>query len=227
MSEFKDPKYVELITTDDGSHSLYLSALDETYHSRKGAINESNYVFISQGLRHFKGPHIHLLEIGFGTGLNALLAALEVKEKGGTIHYTSIEKYPLSQETISALNYPKFLTDDAGIILNKIHQTSWNQPQEIIDGFILLKHQADATKGIYGRGYDLVFFDAFGPDKQPEMWTEDMFRSIFAAMNPGGVLVTYSAKGAMRRSLTELGFEVKRLEGPIGKKHMTRAIKPK
>ncbi len=215
------PKTVE---TADGSHSLYLESLDEHYHSIKGAIQESRYVFIEAGLKQKPEEQLRILEIGLGTGLNALLTMQQIESTGQKVHYTSIEKYPLDKAITDQLNYAQITGMDNDLFQN-IHNTAWESEQKITDMFYLEKIETDFVGWKPDKTYDLIYFDAFGPDKQPEMWTLAIFEKLFKCTNPGGILTTYSAKGAVRRWMEFAGYEVERIPGPPGKKHMTRATK--
>lgn len=214
----------ELITTKDGSHSLYLKEIDETYHSRHGAFNESMHVFIKSGLEEIKNKSVSILEIGLGSGLNAFLTLLEAQKKQIKINYTGIEKYPLNYETNALLNFYK--NNYEKLIFEKILKAEWNKETEIVNGSFILKIKDDIKTATLKNYYDLVYFDAFAPDKQPEMWNLSIFQKINKQMNKGGILVTYSAKGSVRRTLIEAGFEVERIPGPPGKREMLRAIAP-
>jgi len=215
---------VELKLTEDGSHTLYVPELNEHYHSVFGARTESMHVFIENGLKHLNKKNIKILEIGFGTGLNALLTILN---KGATnIEYHSLEKYPLSAEVENSLLFSPEQTAFETDIFKRIHATPWNQPGSVAPGFTLLKQEADLLTFHFSDSYDLVYFDAFAPDVQPELWTEGVFQKIFSAMNSEGVITTYSAKGEVRRTLQKVGFKVERLPGPPGKREMLRGTKP-
>jgi tRNA U34 5-methylaminomethyl-2-thiouridine-forming methyltransferase MnmC len=196
--------------------------LDEHYHSTFGALTESKHVFIEAGLRPAlqKFDEIHLLEIGFGTGLNALLTLLNLK--GKRINYTAIEAFPLDDETIEELN---FTNDSASKeIFHQLHNSSWNEKNEIVPGFFLTKVNSKIEEhDLAQKHFNLVYFDAFGPEVQPELWTEEIFRKVADSMDSSGILTTYSAKGEIRRKLQKVGFEVERIPGPPGKRHMTRA----
>lgn len=215
----------KIITTSDGSHTIYVPQLDEHYHSIHGAVQESSYIFINNGFDVCTADPVSILEIGFGTGLNALLTA--VKSLSGTrdVHYTSIEKYPLDISTINSLNHNKFAGDQGMELFQLIHSSPWNISVNISTHFSIKKIETDFTKEKLSGSYDLIYFDAFGPDKQPEMWTREMFSEISAVTNKNGILVTYSAKGEVKRSLKACGFEVNLLPGPPGKRQMIRAVK--
>lgn len=214
-----------LIVTSDGSHTIYIPGLDEHYHSVHGAIQESEHVFINAGLRSCAGDSLKILEIGFGTGLNALLTALETEKSRRKIMYTSIEKYPLDIDMLNSLNYGKILGEESRRLFMDIHAAPWGDRIRITDHFTLEKTEGDLTEMEIPDSYDLVYFDAFGPGKQPEMWTRDVFSKISAATLPGAVFVTYSAKGDVKRNLRATGFEVRLLPGPPGKRQIIRAVK--
>jgi len=217
----------ELIITGDGSNTLFIPDLNEHYHSTFGAITESGVVFIDAGLKQVLRnlSEINLLEIGFGTGLNALLSFLEAT--GKTIHYTTIEAFPLDQNIIDALNFSDFLTiENAGMVFNSIHQAPWENEHSISDHFFITKINSKIEEvALPESHFDLVYFDAFGPEVQPELWTEEIFIKIGNSMKKGGILTTYSAKGQIRRNLKSAGFDVEKLPGPPGKRHITRATK--
>ncbi len=218
----------KLIKTGDGSHSLYLEDLDENYHSVHGAIQESSHVFIEAGLNYFsKTQNINIFEIGFGTGLNAFLTLLANSNCSRDVNYHSIEKNPLDIEIIQKLNYSSLLCSDGkNELFENLHSARWDEVVSFENKFFLKKitgelqsHQFNSTK------FDLVYFDAFGPRVQPEMWTTEIFEKIYKAMNTNGILVTYCAKGEVKRTLKNVGFTLESLKGPPGKREMTRAVK--
>lgn len=217
---------MEIKKTDDGSHTLYVPELDEHYHSAYGAVQESMHVFIGTGLNHFKQKdELSILEVGFGTGLNALLTALNAPKQKAM--YQAVEAFPLQDEVIQKLNYPQFIQlEITDLIFDKIHKAEWGIESAITKNFILTKIHSKIQKAdLPENHFHLVYFDAFAPDVQPELWTEDIFKQIFASLKPGGILVTYSSKGLVKQNLRAVGFTVKRLPGPAGKKHMVRAEK--
>ncbi len=216
---------MQLINTSDGSHTIYVPEIDEHYHSVHGAVQESTFIFINNGFEVCKADPVFILEIGFGTGLNALLTAIRSSSGTREVYYTSIEKYPLSNEMVNSLNHFKFAGENGKKIYQLIHSAPWNESVNICNNFSLNKIKSDFTKIQLPGRYDLVYFDAFGPDKQPEMWTRDMFTGIAAVTNKNGILVTYSAKGEVKRSLKACGYEVTLLPGPPGKRQMIRAVK--
>ncbi len=210
----------EIITTEDGSHTLYVPDLEEHYHSIHGAIQESDHVFIRNGLLKCNKQKLSVLEIGFGTGLNVLLSLINKGER--EITYFSLEKYPLTAHEYTQLNYPDFLPGNTREIFLDIHRSEWNKATEIVPGFQLTKLHADLT-GIDFESlpcFDLIFFDAFAPARQPEMWQEPVFFKIAEHTSPSGIFVTYCARGEVRRALTRVGFNMKRIPGPPGKKEM-------
>lgn len=218
----------EVITTADGSRTLYLVDLDEQYHSVNGAITESKHVFLKNGLEFLSSKsRIRILEIGFGTGLNALLTAQFAIERNIDISYYAIEKYPLDSETLAQLNYDKLIGKDVEVLFHAIHTIKWEKMVEISPLFRLLKFEADFLSFIFSCNskVDLIYFDAFGPDKQPEMWSQSVFSRLYELLAPGGAIVTYSAKGEVRRRMAIAGFTVERLPGPPGKREMLRGIK--
>lgn len=224
-----------LLTTADGSHTLFHEALNETYHSKNGALQESLHVFIQNGLVNFlsKNPieTIHIFEVGFGTGLNTFLTLKEAINRNIKIKYTCLEAFPLTIDTINQLNYLNEETAILKNLYNKMHQCNWNEWVEINEHFSIYKmenklEQINSNNLLQiSNPFDIIFFDAFAPDKQPELWTTSIFKTIFETMKIGSILVTYSAKGDVKRALREVGFIVKRLAGPIGKRHMLYAEK--
>jgi tRNA U34 5-methylaminomethyl-2-thiouridine-forming methyltransferase MnmC len=215
----------ELIITSDGSHTIFVPELDEHYHSVHGAVQESKFIFIKNGFDFCEADPLFILEIGFGTGLNALLTA--VRSTAGTrgVNYTSIEKHPLDYKMISSLNHHEFAGENGKEIFDHIHSSPWNTSVKICRNFNLRKIETDFTKEQLSGRYNLIYFDAFGPDKQPEMWTSEMFSGISAVTDKNGILVTYSAKGEVKRSLKACGFDVTLIPGPPGKRQMIRAVK--
>ncbi len=216
----------DILKTKDGSYTLYLDYMNETYHSRHGAIQESLHVFIQSGLKWMKKDEINILEIGFGTGLNVLLTLLHQKQNNfpRRIFFESIEKYPLSWDLVKQLNYVR--TPLEKNLFHRIHLCKWNEVCMINnDQFYLMKNKTDLIDFQPNKLFDLIYFDAFAPDKQPEMWTKGVFTKLYENMNKNGVLVTYSAKGSVRRTMQSVGFEVEKIPGPPGKREMLRAKK--
>lgn len=217
---------MEIEKTADGSYTLFVPELDEHYHSVKGALTESEHIFINMGLKHSSAPTPRILEIGFGTGLNAFLTSLEAEKDNRSIFYTTIEKYPLDMETIKLLDYPELIAPEESKLFYSIHNAGWNSPQTISGNFTIEKIEGDFTEYRFRNGYDIIYFDAFAPEKQPEMWSQTLFNNLYEILNDDGILTTYCAKGAVRRMLQEAGFIVERLPGPPGgKREILRGTK--
>lgn len=217
-----------IIHTMDGSHTLYREDLDETYHSKRGALTESLHVFIRNGLqyqleRNPQARAINILEVGFGTGLNAALTYRFAASAKYAVHYVALEPFPLGKEIIDKINY--FEGDhEMRHFFQRMHGSPWNAPFET-NGFILTKSKTRIQEFQHGISFDIVYFDAFAPEKQPDMWTPDVMKRIYQLTNAGGVLTTYCAQGAFRRNLIAAGFSVTRLPGPPGKREMIRGEK--
>lgn len=220
----------KIITTADGSKTIHLPDWNEQYHSKHGAVQEAVHVFIKTGLNHVhheqQQKSISILEIGFGTGLNAYLSLLEAAKLNVNINYVGVEAYPVNAEEIEVLNYPKVIIDKAqDNLFDVLHTTEWENKHQITDLFALTKRQQFFKEIDEVKAYNLIYFDAFGARVQPELWTEDIFKTMYNALKPNGVLVTYSAKGSVRRAMQAVGFTVERLPGPPGKREMLRATK--
>ena len=212
----------QLQLTADGSPTLYLPDLDEHYHSVKGALTESMHIFIGCGLHHVERSRIRVFEVGFGTGLNAALTALHCGLVA--VDYYSIERYPISAEEAEAI--VGGLDADVSAMLRCVHSCAWDKPCQLTPQFSLSKINGDLITVQLPRDIDVVYFDAFAPEKQPEMWSPEIFANFYDAMAQGGVLVTYCAKGIVRRTLQAVGFTVERLPGPPGgKREILRATK--
>lgn len=217
---------ITLEPTADGSNTLYVPELNEHYHSVKGALTESAHIFIQMGLNHARAANPRVLEIGFGTGLNAFLTLLEAEKSRRSVHFTSIERFPLPEETVRQLSYPETIAPEACEKFYALHTAPWNQEVKISPYFTLHKIEGDFTRFSFSDFYDVVYFDAFAPEKQPEMWSQPLFDHLHRQMNPGGILTTYCAKGVVRRMLQAAGFTVERLPGPPGgKREILRATK--
>ena len=215
----------QLVITADGSHTLFVPELNEHYHSVNGALRESLIVYLGNGYNYSTANPLSILEIGFGTGLNALLTYMRSSSDRRYVNYTAIEKYPLDNATLWALNHPSITAGESPQAFQLIHNAGWNIAAKLSEFFVIRKIEADfVTDPVEGR-FDLVYFDAFGPDKQPEMWKEELFMKIYSALNDHGVLVTYSAKGTVKRALKGCGFDVELLPGPPGKRQVLRAVK--
>lgn len=198
----------------------------EQYHSKHGAIQEAYHVFIKSGLDLFENQEINILEIGFGTGLNAFITLIEFDKRNLKVNYTGVEAYPVSIEELNQLNYLEELKslsrkDDFDLM----HISPWGDKVEIVENFNLKKEQILFKEISAIAEYDLIYFDAFGARVQPELWTVEIFQIMFNAMKSNGYLVTYAAKGSVRRAMQEVGFLVERLPGPPGKREMLRAKK--
>lgn len=224
----EERREIQIEKTADGSHTLYIPEMDEHYHSVKGAWTESDHVFVQTGFRQTKATHPHLLEIGFGTGLNAFLTLMEAERMEREVHYTALELYPLPIHTIQHLGYPEGKCPDKAAYFRQLHSCEWGQPCRISPFFVVEKLEADfTTYGFREMQYDVIYFDAFAPEKQPEMWEQELFNRLYLSLRPGGVLTTYCAKGVVRRMLKAAGFTVERLPGPPGgKREILRAGKP-
>jgi tRNA U34 5-methylaminomethyl-2-thiouridine-forming methyltransferase MnmC len=218
---------IEIRETMDGSQTLYLEEIDEHYHSTFGAIQESQHVFIREGLERCPAKEISLLEIGFGTGLNCYLTLMNCLKRDQNISYFSVEKNPLPEELWDQLNYSLSFQDDDAEFFKLLHKAPWNCVVAINDHFSICKIEGDVLQYdlLDLPIIDLVYFDAFSPDKQPELWEKPLFEKIFSKMNANGILVTYCAKGHVRRLLQAVGFCVERVPGPPGKREMLRAVK--
>jgi tRNA U34 5-methylaminomethyl-2-thiouridine-forming methyltransferase MnmC len=222
---------MKLITTLDGSHSVFSEKFNADYHSKHGAIQESQHVFIKSGLQYYlqnnQPSTLKVFEMGFGTGLNAFLTFLEMQNSALNVEYTAVEVFPLIEEVYASLNYPELLNAESNKAdFLKMHQYEWNNFCTISSKFALRKMNAQLQTLNHDQYYHLVFFDAFAHSAQPELWETEIFAQLFNTMEQGGILVTYSAKGQVRRNLQAAGFEVERIQGPPGKREMLRAIKP-
>lgn len=224
---------VQIIETGDGSHSLLNVAMNETYHSRHGALRESEHVFIRHGLHHWVAQHptaptLRILEVGFGTGLNAILTLREARLQANLFFsYTTLEPHPLDEETINSLNYLALLNDTTlAPHFAALHWTPWESDQPLLDNFVLHKTQCALQNfPVRPQTYDLIYFDAFAPNKQSELWTLPILQRVATLMASGAIFVTYSAKGQLKRDLKTLGLTVETLPGPPGKVEMVRATK--
>ena len=214
--------------TEDGSHTLFVPELNEHYHSTHGAVQESMHVYINAGLHECTKKQIHILEIGFGTGLNAYLSLLEAEKDQKKIEYTALELFPVPLEKATLLNYSegKSTTEKEWYI--KSHTSEWNSKQVISPYFSIEKLNTDVSNPseIHLTSlFDVIYFDAFAPEKQPELWTYEIFQYLYKHCNKGAILNTYCAKGSVRRILQSIGFKIERLPGPPGKREILRAIK--
>jgi len=222
---------MELIATGDGSHTLYLKDLDETYHSRQGAIQESIHVYIKNGLRYYVGDFhknkLDLFELGLGTGLNTLLSYMEALKFRIRLRYEVIEPFPITQPFWNELNYSRLLPgNNTGNVFLKIHRCSWNKDNSLSDYFILRKEKILFQSYFHVENkFDIIFYDAFAPVKQPEIWHPDLLQKAYQMLIKNGILVTYCSQGNFKRNLKQIGFHVESIPGPPGKKEMVRATK--
>lgn len=216
----------EIIQTLDGSTTIHIADWDECYHSKHGAIQEAEHVFIKNGLSLFENKSVAILEIGFGTGLNAFITYLESNKRNQIIDYVGVEAYPISAEELASMNYVEELkAESKRTVFEQMHQSVWGQKRSISTQFTLTKrkqffHEIDDINC-----FDLIYFDAFGYRVQPELWSTAIFKKMFDALASNGVLVTYAARGVVKRSMIEVGFTVEKLPGPPGKREMFRATK--
>lgn len=216
----------EIIQTLDGSTTIHLKEWDECYHSKHGAIQEAQHVFIKNGLALFENKFVSILEIGFGTGLNAFITFLESKKLQQSIDYVGVEAYPVSAGEVLSMNYVAELNAETESgIFKKMHESNWDEQVKLSENFVLTKRKQffDAIDDI--EKFDLIYFDAFGYRVQPELWSTAIFQKMYKALKPQGKLVTYAARGVVKRSMIEVGFTVEKLAGPPGKREMFRASK--
>jgi tRNA U34 5-methylaminomethyl-2-thiouridine-forming methyltransferase MnmC len=216
---------LRIIKTTDGSHTLFVPEMNEHYHSFHGAIQESEYIFIKCGYDFCRTGPLRIFEAGFGTGLNALLTCIKATSDNREVNYSAIESYPLPQSLVDLLNYKDFVDSEGRKVFERLHSCKWETAQVVNKNFTLHKIKGDLTVDELSGSFDLIYFDAFGPDKQPEMWTENIFRKISSVTAENGILVTYSAKGSVQRVLRNNGFKVSLLPGPPGKRQIIRAVK--
>jgi tRNA U34 5-methylaminomethyl-2-thiouridine-forming methyltransferase MnmC len=217
-----------LILTQDGSSSVFSEKYGVTYHSKFGAVTESAHVFIAAGLRYKAAlqRELSVLETGFGTGLNAFMTWLEAEKRNLKINYLGLEICPLSEEEVASLDYPTALDcPERAPDFFALHHCDWSKPQPFSEHFNFEKRQTRIEEFAQPNAFDLIYFDAFAPQAQPELWTEEVFARMFESLKPEGVLVTYCAQGHFKRTLKKVGFTVERLQGPPGKREMTRALK--
>lgn len=221
----------KIITTSDGSKTIQIEDWNEQYHSIHGAIQEANHVFLKHGLLFYfdlvsvPSSPIEILEIGFGTGLNAFLTLIEAEKLKLNINYLGVEAYPVELDEIKQLNYVELISEKHADIFENMHAIPWEAQHKITSNFQLEKQQKFFKDINAIDAFDIIYFDAFGARVQPDLWTEDIFKTMFNALKENGVLVTYSAKGSVRRAMQAVGFTVERLPGPPGKREMLRARK--
>lgn len=213
--------------TKDGSHTLVNEELDETYHSRHGAIQEAYHVFMRSGLDLLQSKtEISIFEMGFGTGLNAFITFLENQRNCQKVNYYGLEKYPLKGEVWKQLNFITELDAQAySSVFESMHEGKWDTLLPISTDFNLKKIEGDLEDDLSDLHVDLIYFDAFGPRVQPDLWTEQVFEKMYQILKPGGILVTYCCKGDVKRAMISAGFQVEKIPGPPGKREMLRAFK--
>ena len=215
-----------VVHTADGSTSIHLPDWNESYHSKHGAIQEAQHVFIKNGMDLFQNQSLSILEIGFGTGLNAFITLLESPKRQLTIQYTGVEAYPVTLLEVQAMNYVAELhAHNQAHLFDELHSCAWEKEVVLTPTFYLTKRQQRIQDIQDKQQFDLIYFDAFGYRVQPELWSDEIFQSMYSALKPNGVLVTYAATGAVRRSMLAAGFTVEKLAGPPGKREMLRATK--
>lgn len=218
------------VITKDGSSTISIPEMNVTYHSVHGAIQESMHVFIEAGLRFsgiFEYTGVHkVLEIGFGTGLNALLTLIEADKHQNRIYYTAIEPFPLDESVIAQLNYCEQLKQPHyQRLFDKMHHCDWEEMYEITGHFRLTKHKTPLQEFSTSESFSIIYFDAFAPNAQPELWTKEIFEKLYSLLHEGGILVTYCSKGDVQRAMKAAGFTIEKIPGPPGKREMIRAAK--
>lgn len=219
---------MKIFETADGSHSIYSEQFGVSYHSKYGAIQETQHVFINAGLRlkAIVQKDISILEIGMGSGLNALMTALEATKRNLNVQYTTVEAFPVPFEMAKKLNFHEQLNDDNAYDFHmKIHESPWEEEIIVSENFSITKLQKNFQDLDLHNEFDVIYFDAFAPTSQPELWEENIMQIMYNALKPEGVLTTYCAKGSFKRTLKAVGFQVEKLKGPPGKREMTRALK--
>jgi len=220
----------KIVLTDDGSNSIFSEDVNQHYHSHFGALQESNHIFIDAGFCSVPLSDLEtvsILEIGFGTGLNTLLTYFKAKELQKKVYYETLELFPLTQQEVKQINYPSLLPySDAKEIFTIFHDVSFNKKHSISENFTLHKRQISAVNATYTPNcFDLVYFDAFSPEAQPELWTKEVFELIYLSMKKNAILLTYCTKGSVKKTLAEIGFQIEKLPGPKGKREILRGSK--
>lgn len=222
---------LHIFETHDGSHSIFSDEFGVSYHSKYGAIRETQHVFIDAALR-FKAvlkPDIRILEMGFGTGLNAIMTYLEARKRNLSIYYQAVEAYPISLAQVEHLNFNSTLNmpKECNHVFELLHHSNWNESLVVDSNFTFYKSLAKFEEVNIENCFDIIYFDAFAPNSQPTLWEAPLMQKMFNALQEEGILVTYCAKGEVKRTLRSVGFEIECLPGPPGKREMTRAIKPR
>lgn len=215
----------EIITTKDGSTSLFIPEWNETYHSKHGAIQEAYHVFIKNGLSIFNGKSVSILEIGFGTGLNAFITSLEADKNNIVVNYTALEAFPLTIEEIDAMNFASRIDYNKTNTFSAIHQLNWEVKNQVSDNFYLTKRNQFFQDVNDKECFDIIYFDAFSYDVQPELWSEAIFTKMHTALKSNGILVTYACRTIIKQTMISAGFRVEKLPGAPGKREMLRAYK--
>lgn len=216
-----------IIQTGDGSYTVSIPEMDVTYHSKHGAIQESRHVFIEAGFQYLLNQSptqlINIFEMGFGTGLNVFLTAIEAANIRKPVRYITVEQFPLSTKEALSLNYAKSL--DYKEWFDGLHKSKWNEEVKINEYFTFRKEQSDFITYSTPLQFDIIYYDAFEPSAQPELWTEEVFKKLNAMLLPGGIFISYCSKSDVRRALHAAGFKVEKIPGPPGKREMVRAFK--
>lgn len=216
-----------LLITDDNSHTISIPELNATYHSLKGAIQESRHIYLDAGLKYFidNNPKqsINIFEMGFGTGLNSFLTLLESIKSDRNFFYQSVELFPLLKEEYSLLNYQQLLDNPCNFL--QLHEIDWEKKYQITPNFSLLKTNQSFLTFKFTQNFDIVYYDAFAYNTQPELWSEVIFKKVYENLNIGGILVTYSSKSLVRKAMVAAGFKVEKIPGPKGKSEIVRALK--
>jgi tRNA U34 5-methylaminomethyl-2-thiouridine-forming methyltransferase MnmC len=221
---------MSIFITEDGSHSIFSEQFGVAYHSTHGAIQETQRIFIEAALNYFTQKNnvhkVKILDIGFGTGLNVFMTFLEAQKQGFDIDLTTVEAYPLSISTAEQLNYAQLLNvPQFDPVLKQLHTFSWTEKHVMGDAFSLQKLLLDVKKIDFQDKFDIIYYDAFSPESQPELWEPEMLQRMYDALRNGGILTTYCAKGSFKRALKSVGFQVENIAGPRGKREITRAFK--
>ncbi len=215
-----------IIETNDGSHTLYSRAVKEHYHSTFGAIAEAKHIFVNKGFNAVEKDRLSIFEMGFGTGLNCFLTFIESLKKGKKVSYHAIEKYPVAYNIIEKINYPMLIDHNYKDVFYDLHKIKWDNPTLICKSFKLKKTQGDILTYDFTDYYDIIYYDAFSPVVQPELWEEKIFKAIYNHLHDHGFIITYSVKGIVKNKLKKCGFSLEKLAGPPnGKREILRALK--
>lgn len=215
----------EIIQTKDGSTSIFIPEWNESYHSKHGAIQEAYHVFIKNGFSLFEAKPVSILEIGFGTGLNAFITSLEAEKNNKQVNYVGVEAFPISSDEIASMNFVTLIDANKSNVFKQIHQCDWETENKIHPDFALTKRKQFFQDIDDKESFDLIYFDAFGFDVQPELWSTVIFIKMYNALKYNGLLVTYACRTSIKNAMKEAGFQVEKLPGAPGKREMLRAIK--